>query len=461
MPKNIIEKIWDSHVIKSQKNFPDVFFIDLQLLHEVTTPQAFDVLRNKGKKIKFLDRNIATLDHSIPTDKDRKNFADERSKMQIEKMRENCKNFNVKLLDVDSGNQGIVHVIAPELGLVQPGMTIACGDSHTSTHGAFGALAFGIGTTQVGQILESGCILMHRPKTMKVSFVGKPNKYFSAKDAILALIQKIGIKGGVGYAIEYTGDFIKNLSMEERMTICNMSIECGARVGLISPDKTTYDFLKNTSYANMDNIDKWEEIKSDEGANFDEEVVIDLSDMKPIVTWGTNPTQSVQISEKIPDKSSFRENELISVESSLKYTKLNFGDNLEGLPVQNVFVGSCTNGRINDLRVVAEVLKNNKVHNSVNMFIVPGSQKVEKQAVKEGLDKIFKEAGADFRKPGCSACLGMNGDVIPKGERCASTSNRNFVGRQGIGSITHLMSPKMAAIVAVIGKITNPENFYN
>lgn len=454
MSQNIIEKIWDAHVVHSEPGAPDVFFIDLQLLHEVTSPQAFDMLRARGKQVFAPERMVATLDHSIPTDEKRQNFADELNRKQLEKLRENCAEFGIRLFDMDSGHQGIVHVMGPELGLTQPGMTIVCGDSHTSTHGAFGALAFGIGTTQISHVLETSCLLLDRPKTMRISFVGKPSASFSAKDAILKLIAQIGVQGGTGFVLEYCGDFVCQLSMEERMTMCNMSIECGARAGLIAPDATTFDFLRSAEVE----IDAHKEqyflkFSSDADATFDAEITVDIQDALPRVSWGTTPAQNIAIDKSIPSRSEMTIEEAALAEKSLAYTGLNFGQKIAGLPIQHVFLGSCTNGRISDLRVAAEILRGKKVAKGVRFLVVPGSELVEKMAEEEGLDVIFREAGAEFRRPGCSACLAMNGDTVPSGERCASTSNRNFVGRQGTGSITHLLSPQMAAWAAVTGKI--------
>lgn len=461
MTQNIIDKIWQSHVVHHEDESPDILFIDLQLIHEVTSPQAFEVLREK--KLTFFDptRNIATIDHSIPSDPERKNYPDEQARKQVETLRGNCKKFGIKLYDTGSGNQGIVHVIAPELGLTQPGMTIVCGDSHTATHGAFGALAFGIGTSQVSHVMATQCLLLEKPKTMKVLFRGVPSKYFSAKDAILALIQKIGIQGGTGYAIEFCGEFIKNCSMEERMTICNMAIECGAKSGLISPDETTFQYLENKQHTPKNFETKkseWLSLSSTKDATYDSIVEIDIQNMLPLVTWGTNPEQSVQINENIPDPEDFTdEAKCLAAKKALQYTKLNANTPIEGTSIDYVFIGSCTNGRIEDMRTAASVIKGQKVKKSVTAYIVPGSEAVKTQCEKEGLDKIFLEAGADFRMPGCSMCLAMNGDLVPPEKRCASTSNRNFVGRQGPSSITHLMSPKMAALAAITGKITNPE----
>lgn len=460
MSKNIINKIWDAHVVTREQGAPDIFFIDLQLLHEVTSPQAFTALRERGKKVFDPARNVATVDHSIPTDEKRENFADELNRKQIEKLRNNCKDFGITLYDVDSGHQGIVHVMGPELGLTQPGMTIVCGDSHTSTHGAFGAIAFGIGTTQISHVLETSCLLLEKPKTMKIIFEGNPSQYFTAKDAILALIRQIGVQGGTGYILEYTGEYIQNLSMEERMTICNMSIECGARAGLISPDKNTFDFLENTPAAHShfeEKKKKWSAFASDEDAEYDEVVVVNIQDMLPLVTWGTTPAQSSTADSIIPKKEDLPKDQAELAEKSLEYTNLSFGQKMTDVPVDYVFIGSCTNGRLNDLRDAAAILKGKKIHDDVIMFVVPGSEQVEAQAKKEELDTIFIQSGAEFRRPGCSACLAMNGDTIPAGKHCASTSNRNFVGRQGSGAITHLMSPQMAALCALHGKVVNPE----
>jgi 3-isopropylmalate/(R)-2-methylmalate dehydratase large subunit len=465
MKKNIIDKIWDSHVVKQEKDTPDILFLDLQLLHEVTSPQAFDLLRSNNQKIFDPTRNIATLDHSIPTNQTRDDFVDEKNKIQLDTLRKNCKDFGVELYDIGSGKQGVVHITAPELGLIQPGMTVCCGDSHTATHGAFGSLAFGIGTTQVYNVLATSCLLLDRPKTMKVNFIGTPSKYFKAKDLILALINRLGVQGGTGYAIEYTGEFIKNCSMEERMTISNMSIECGARSGLMSPDDRTFDWLMSTNtideYEFKKAIYEWKSYISDENAYYDKSIDIDISDLKPFVTWGTTPAQSVQINKKIPNINEIPEDEQSLAKKSLEYTELKAGDKLEGIPIKHVFIGSCTNGRISDLEESANLLINKKIDKNVRMFVVPGSEKVEKEMIEKGLDVIFKKAGAILRRPGCSMCLAMNGDLIPSRERCVSTSNRNFIGRQGPDSITHLASPLVATLSAITGKITNPEEYFS
>jgi 3-isopropylmalate/(R)-2-methylmalate dehydratase large subunit len=464
MPTTLLDKIWDAHLVHQEVGAPDMLFIDLQLLHEVTSPQAFTMLKKEGLSVLDPTRNFATLDHSIPTDEKRENFADEKNRFQLEAHRKNCAEYDISLYDIDSGHQGVVHVTGPELGLTQPGMTIVCGDSHTSTHGAFGALAFGIGTTQIFHVLASSCLLLDKPKSMKVHFVGTPSKYFSAKDAILALIRQIGVEGGTGHTIEYTGEYIRNLSMEERMTICNMSIECGARAGIIAPDEKTFEWIKQTKRVPEEQwqqaVEYWKSLVSDPDALYDAEVIVNIANMKPIVTWGTTPGQSITINETIPNLKEMPESVCSLAQKSLAYTELKAGEKITGTPVQHVFIGSCTNGRMSDLRISAEIIRDKKVANGVRMIVVPGSEQVEAQAKKEGLDKIFKEAGAEFRKPGCSMCLAMNGDEVPARERCASTSNRNFIGRQGPDSITHLMSPLMATITAITGKITDPEEFF-
>ena len=458
---NIIDKIWKSHTVRSDDGAPDMLFMDLQLLHEVTSPQAFTQLREQNLRVFDPSRNIATLDHSIPTNKTRDDFADEQNKIQLDTLRKNCEDFGITLHDIDSGHQGVVHVTGPELGLTQPGMTICCGDSHTSTHGAFGALAFGVGTTQIFHVLASSALLLEKPKTMKVKFIGTPSKYFRAKDAILALIAQIGVQGGTGYALEYCGEFIENCSMEQRMTICNMSIECGARSGLISPDETTFEFLRNTNTVSESKIDEaikhWESFVSDENADYDKEITIDLTDMKPMVTWGTTPGQGINIDKNIPEFADMTADESSLAEKSLAYTDLKAGQSLLGTPIEHVFVGSCTNGRLSDFQEVADILEGKKVHKDVRVFIVPGSEQVEKQMIAKGLDTILRNAGCDVRRPGCSMCLAMNGDFVPARERAISTSNRNFIGRQGPDSITHLASPLMAACSALTGEISDPE----
>jgi len=448
MPKNIIEKIWDDHVVKSKDGYPDIFAIDLHLVHEVTSPQAFSVLRERGLKVHAADCMVATVDHNVSTAKDRKIVTDAGSRGQLNALSANCSEFGVKLFDMESGHQGIVHVIGPELGLTQPGITVCCGDSHTSTHGAFGAIGFGIGTTEVGHVMATGCILQQRPKTMKVEFKGVLGAGVGAKDLVLKLIQQIGVAGASGHIIEYCGEAIRVLNMEERMTVCNMSIECGARAGLIAPDKVTFEFLKGRKCVrNFDEaVEYWRSLVSDDGASYDAYVEVDIDGLAPIVTWGFNPGQSVGIDEAVPDGAD---------EKALDYVCLKPGVLMEGIPVDYVFIGSCTNARLSDLRAAAEIFKGKKVADGVIVYVVPGSEEVRDLAVAEGLDKIFAEAGADFRNPGCSMCLAMNDDKVPAGKRCASTSNRNFMGRQGQGAITHLMSPIMAAAAAISGHITD------
>ncbi len=460
MSKNIIEKIWEEHQVVVRDGYPDILAIDLHLVHEVTSPQAFEELRERGIGMHAPERTVATIDHNVSTGKDRVINTAPGSMDQITAIRANCEEFGVQLLDMESGDQGIVHVIGPELGLTQPGMTIVCGDSHTSTHGAFGALAFGIGTTEVAHTMATGCILQQRPKTMKVEFKGEFGHGVTAKDAVLKLIQVIGVGGAKGHVIEYCGELIRGMSMEERMTICNMSIECGARAGLIAPDWVTFQYLcerkcvpKGVDWQKA--VRYWESLKSDEGCSYDREVEIDVSELAPVVTWGFNPGQSVELGERVPVQ-------LDDLgEKAVEYTGVKVGSEIEGVPVDYVFIGSCTNARISDLRACAEIFRGRKVADGVRVFVVPGSEKVRDIAKLDGLDKIFEQAGAEFREPGCSMCLAMNDDRVPEGKRCASTSNRNFVGRQGKGSITHLMSPVMAAAAAVTGEITDVRKLIN
>lgn len=463
-PRNIIDKIWDAHVVAQQDGHPAVFAIDLMLIHEVTSAQAFDTLRDKNLSVSDPSRFIATLDHSIPTRTNRFDIYDTAAKNQVETLRRNCREFEIPLCDMDSGYQGVVHVIGPELGLTQPGMTICCGDSHTSTHGAFGALAFGVGTSEVGHVLTTGCLLQRKPKTMRVVFNGSFQKGVFAKDAILRLISDIGVGGATGCIIEYAGEAVRRMSMEERMTMCNMSIECGARAGLVSPDETTFNYIKGRkqapSGAEWDRAaEYWRSFLSDEGASFDREITIEVGELEPMVTWGTNPGQSCQISGHIPSLSSISDGERVSVQNALKYVALDGGAPIAGTPVDWAFIGSCTNGRIEDLRIAAQVLKGRKVHQKVTMYVVPGSEAVLAQAKAEGLDRIFQDAGADFRMPGCSMCLAMNDDKVPEGKRCISSSNRNFIGRQGPGSRTHLASPATVAASAIQGRIASSKEY--
>ena len=464
MPQNIIEKVWESHVVQRTEGHPDIFAIDLILLHEVTSAQAFDTLREKGIEVFDIDRCLATVDHSIPTRKNRLEIYDDAARNQVETLRRNAKEHKITFYDFDSGNQGIVHVIGPELGATQPGMTIVCGDSHTSTHGAFGSIAFGIGTSEVGHSLSTGCLLLRKPKTMRVEFKGQFKKGVFSKDAILKLIAEIGVGGGNGHIIEYCGEAVRSMSMEERMTVCNMSIECGARAGLVAPDEITFDYIKGKAFAPKEEdwekaVSYWSTFTSDEGASYDKEIVIDVSELEPMVTWGTNPGQAVEISGKIPTQDKLPAAEHEALRNALEYIALEADSIIGGTPVEWAFIGSCTNGRIEDLRIAAQVLKGNKINENVTLYIVPGSEAVKKQAEEEGLDKVFIDAGADFRMPGCSMCLGMNDDLVPAGARCISSSNRNFVGRQGPGSRTHLASPATVAASAIKGTISSAEDF--
>ena len=458
--RNIIEKIWDAHTIKQLPGHPAIFAIDFMLIHEVTSAQAFQMLKQKELPVWNTKRFLATLDHSIPTRKNRLQIFDEAARIQVETLRDNAIHHQIPLYDFDSGQQGIVHVVGPELGITQPGMTIVCGDSHTSTHGAFGALAFGIGTSEVGHVLATGCLLLQRPKTMRVNFTGHFAQGVYAKDAVLKLISVLGIGGANGYVIEYAGDAVARMSMEERMTICNMSIECGARAGLMAPDEVTYRYLEGRAHAPTGEkwqraLAHWQSLVSDPGAEYDKVITIDLDALKPMITWGTNPGQAGEISAPIPRAEELSPHDQLAAEQALEYVKLSAGRPLEGTPIQWAFVGSCTNGRIEDLRVVAEIIKGKKVSPLVTFYVVPGSEAVREQAIQEGLDKVFLEAGADFRMPGCSMCLGMNDDKVPSGMRCISSSNRNFVGRQGPGSITHLASPATVAASALAGNVVD------
>jgi 3-isopropylmalate/(R)-2-methylmalate dehydratase large subunit len=462
MKQNIIEKIWDKHVVpiskEGREGHPDVFAIDLHLVHEVTSAQAFAMLDEKGLKVAHHGKTIATLDHSIPTRKNRLEIYDQQAKHQVETLRANTKKHGIPLFDFDSGFQGIVHVIGPELGLTHPGMTIVCGDSHTSTHGAFGALAFGIGTSEVGYVLATGCILQKKPKTMKVEFKGKFNKGVYPKDAIIKLIAEIGIAGGNGFVIEYTGSAVSEMSMEERMTVCNMSIECGARAGLMAPDQKTFDYIKGRRYAPQgadwdEAVSYWQSLVSDADCAYDKEVTIDVDALRPMVTWGTNPEQAISIDACVPILEELPETHRTVAKNAMEYGGLKAGQKICGLPIDWAFLGSCTNGRIEDLRIAAEILKGKKIADGVTFYVVPGSEAVRAQAITEGLDKIFIDAGADFRMPGCSMCLAMNDDKVPEAKRCISSSNRNFVGRQGPGSRTHLASPATVATSAIAGSI--------
>ncbi len=456
-PRTMFEKIWDQHVVEQKEGKPAIIYIDLHLVHEVTSPQAFEGLRLAGRKLRRPDLTMAVMDHNVPTTDRSLPIQDPIAKKQIDTLAKNCKDFGVTLFDLHSPKQGIVHVVGPELGLTLPGKTIVCGDSHTSTHGAFGALAFGIGTSEVEHVMATQCLQQHKPKTMEVHFKGSLQPGVTAKDAILALIAQIGTAGATGYVIEYTGEAIRSMSMEERMTICNMSIEAGARAGLIAPDETTFAYLEGRPYAPKGELFKqavedWKKLATDEGAEFDARVVVDLDQVAPQVTWGTSPGMGMAITDTIPDPNSFAtETEQQAAKLALEYMGLKAGQSMTEVKVDRVFIGSCTNSRIEDLRAAARVAQGYQVAPHVQALVVPGSQQVKKQAEEEGLDQIFKEAGFEWREAGCSMCLGMNPDILSPGERCASTSNRNFEGRQGRGGRTHLVSPEMAAAAAIKG----------
>ena len=463
MGHTLAEKVWNEHVVRRGTGAePDLLYIDLHLVHEVTSPQAFDGLRLAGRKVRRPDLTVATEDHNVPTTGVDQPIADPVSRTQVETLRRNCAEFGVTIYPMGNPEQGIVHVIGPQLGLSQPGMTIVCGDSHTSTHGAFGAMAFGIGTSEVEHVMATQTLPLRPFKTMAVNVSGRLAPGVSAKDIILAVIAKIGTGGGQGYVIEYRGEAIEALSMEARMTICNMSIEAGARAGMIAPDDTTFEYLKGRPHAPAGEawdaaVAAWSELRTDDDATFDKTVDIDASQLTPYVTWGTNPGQGLPLSDRVPDPSSFTdENARVAAEKALKYMGLTAGTPLRDIAVDTVFVGSCTNGRIEDLRAAAGVLAGRKVANGVRMLVVPGSMKVRAQAEKEGLDAVFTAAGAEWRESGCSMCIGMNGDVAAAGQYVVSTSNRNFEGRQGPGARTMLASPLVAAAAAVTGVVTDP-----
>jgi 3-isopropylmalate/(R)-2-methylmalate dehydratase large subunit len=462
VPKTLAEKVYDAHVVRSAAGEPDLLYIDLHLVHEVTSPQAFDGLRAAGRTVRRPDLTMATEDHNVPTLDILKPIADPVSRAQVEALRRNVAEFGIREAPMGDRDQGIVHVIGPQLGLTQPGLTIVCGDSHTSTHGAFGALAFGIGTSEVEHVLATQTLPQYRPKQMAVTVDGELPPGVSAKDVILAVIAQIGTGGGQGHVIEYRGSAIEKLSMEARMTICNMSIEAGARAGLIAPDETTFAFLKGRPHAPQGAdwdaaIEYWRTLRTDDGAVFDREVHIDAASLTPYVTWGTNPGQGLPISGSVPDPADFAdESDRRAAEQALAYMGLTAGTPLREIKVDTVFLGSCTNGRIEDLRVAAEVLRGKTIDEATRMLVVPGSVGVKAQAEAEGLDQVFVEAGAEWRGAGCSMCLGMNPDQLQPGERSASTSNRNFQGRQGKGARTHLVSPAVAAATALTGHLTAP-----
>jgi 3-isopropylmalate/(R)-2-methylmalate dehydratase large subunit len=449
MPKTLFDKIWDDHAVGD-----GLIYIDLHLVHEVTSPQAFDGLRLAGRKVRRPDKTVATADHNVPTDGTpaARLIADELSRVQVETLERNCAEFGIPVFSLGSDRQGIVHVIGPELGLTQPGLTIVCGDSHTSTHGAFGALAFGIGTSEVEHVLATQCMVQKRPKTMRINYSGELGHGVVAKDLILATIGKLGTGGMVGHAVEYAGETIGGLTMENRMTVCNMTIEGGGRAGMVAPDETTFEWLEGRQAVPEDfdaAVGEWRALPTDEGAEFDTEVDVDAAAIAPMVTWGTTPGQVVQVTEEVPDPADEVQ------ERALRYMALEPGTPMRDITLDRVFIGSCTNSRVQDLREAAAVVAGRKVASTVNAMVVPGSARVKAEAEAEGLDQVFRAAGFDWRSAGCSMCLGMNPDILAEGERCASTSNRNFEGRQGKGGRTHLVSPKMAAAAAIEGRFVD------
>ena len=462
MSRTLAEKVWSDHIIHEGEGLPDLLYIDLHLIHEVTSPQAFDGLRAAGRPLRRPDLTVATEDHNIPTVDVDKPIADPVSRIQVETLRENCKEFGVTLFPLGDVEQGIVHVVGPQMGLTQPGMTIVCGDSHTSTHGAFGALAFGIGTSEVEHVMATQSLPLKPFKTMAINVEGALPEGVAAKDIILAVIAQIGTSGGQGYVLEYRGSVIRALSMEGRMTICNMSIEAGARAGMIAPDSTTFDYIKGKPHAPYGKdwesaVSYWETLNTDPDAQFDREITIEASTLRPFVTWGTNPGQGLPLDQVVPDPKAVSDPvERAAIENALAYMDLRPGQPLKEIDIDTVFLGSCTNGRLEDLRAAAQVIKNRKVADGVRLLVVPGSTRVRIEAESEGLDQIFLEAGAEWRGAGCSMCLAMNPDKLSPGERSASTSNRNFEGRQGPGGRTHLVSPEVAAATAVRGTLSAP-----
>lgn len=464
MAKTIIEKIWEQHIVFEEEGKPDLLYIDLHLLHEVTSPQAFEGLRLNGRKVRRPDLCFATMDHNVPT-RNRDTITDPVSRKQIRTLQENCEEFGVPLAGINHPDQGIVHVIGPELGLTQPGKMIVCGDSHTSTHGAFGALAFGIGTSEVEHVLSTQTLWQSKPKTMQIRIDGELGFGVSAKDVILAIISKYGVDMGTGHIVEYTGKAIRQLSMEERMTICNMSIEAGARAGLISPDETTVAYMRGRRHVPQGEAfdkaaEEWLALATDEGAAYDITHTIHADEISPFVTWGTNPSMGSGIAEYVPCAADYEDPaDREALKQALAYMQLKEGAPLSSIEIQHVFIGSCTNARIGDLRAASTIVAGKRVHPSVTAIVVPGSESVKRAAEAEGLDQIFLEAGFEWRETGCSMCLAMNDDAVPAGERCASTSNRNFEGRQGAGSMTHLVSPMMAAAAAIEGRLTDVRKY--
>ena len=465
MPKTMLDKIWESHVVQQEQGKPAILYVDLHLVHEVTSPQAFEGLRLAGRKVRRPDQTVATMDHNVPTWSRSLPITDEIARQQMETLARNCEEFGVTLYDLHSPRQGIVHIIGPELGLTQPGLTIVCGDSHTATHGAFGALAFGIGTSEVEHVLATQCLQQYRPKSMEIRVNGELARGVTAKDIILSIIGRIGTDGATGYAVEYTGEAIRALSMEGRMTVCNMSIEAGARAGMIAPDQKTIEYLRGRPYAPKGEAFEqasaaWLTLPSDPGAVHDTLVEIDAAHLEPHVTWGTSPGMVAPITGRVPMPASLpTESERKAAEHALEYMGLEGGTPMQEIRIDTVFIGSCTNGRIEDLREAAAVVKGHHVRTGLRALVVPGSVAVKQQAEKEGLSEVFKEAGFDWREAGCSMCLGMNPDILQPGERCASTSNRNFEGRQGKGGRTHLVSPAMAAAAAVEGRLVDIRQF--
>lgn len=460
MPKTLFDKIWDQHVVESIKDGPDVLYIDRHLIHEVTSPQAFAGLETRGIKVFRPQKVIATPDHNVPTINQHQSIKDELSRLQVRKLNDNCEKFGIKLFGLNHPYHGIVHIIGPELGITQPGMTIVCGDSHTATHGAFGTIAFGIGTSEVEMVLASQCLMQYKPKRMRINVDGELKRGVFPKDIILYIISKLTAGGGTGYFVEYAGTTISDLSMEGRMTISNMSIEMGARGGLIAPDRTTYNYVMGREFAPDDRefddkVREWRKLYTDDDAKFEKEYDFDAADIEPMITYGTNPGMGIEITGNVPKLSDIPDDGKISFKKSLEYMGLKEGEKMIGKPINYIFVGSCTNGRIEDLREFARIVKGKKKADNVTAIIVPGSKQVEIQAQHEGIDKILEAAGFELRQPGCSSCLAMNDDKIPKGEYCVSTSNRNFEGRQGPGARTFLASPATVAAASITGKITD------
>jgi 3-isopropylmalate/(R)-2-methylmalate dehydratase large subunit len=459
-PRTLFEKLWDAHLVSQPTGRSPLIYIDLHLVHEVTSPQAFDGLRAAGRPVRQPKRTVATVDHNVPTEPRGTPITDPIAARQIEALQKNCKEFGIRLFDMNSPEQGIVHVIGPELGFTQPGMTIVCGDSHTSTHGAFGSLAFGIGTSEVEHVLATQCLPQRKPKTMKIEVNGRLPEGVTAKDLALGVIGQIGTDGATGYAIEYAGDVVRGLSMEGRMTLCNMSIEAGARAAMVAPDETTFAYVKGRRFAPQGDawekaVQHWRRLATDVDAKFDETLTIDAASLAPYVTWGTNPGMVVQVTDRVPGLNGSSEADRRATQQALDYMGLQPGVKIEEIAIDRVFIGSCTNSRLEDLRSAARVAKGYRVNPRVRAMVVPGSQAIKQAAEKEGLHQIFRDAGFEWRESGCSMCLGMNPDILQPGERCASTSNRNFEGRQGRGGRTHLVSPMMAAAAAISGHFTD------